>query len=252
MRVLTLDIETSPHLSFHFRRWQENIPAVNTIEESRMICWAAKFNDEKKVRFSAEWLDDDMLGSLWELLDEADVVVGFNSNNFDLKRINAEFIRKGWVPPSPYQKVDLMLQAKKHFKFSSNKLSAILDELGLAPKMTQDVNFKLWMDVSYHKLKKAQNKMRLYNIEDVKVTEQLYDFMLGWIDPHPNWGHFVNDEGTCDKPTCPNCGCTHLQKHKKRYTKTSSYQQYKCLDCGKYSRGRKALVKAKDKEGLLV
>jgi len=256
MNILTFDIETSPHLSFHWGRWQQNIPKAFTVSESSTLCWAAKWYGSKKKDVMAMTLWDDghdaMIEGIWELLDEADVVIGFNSNKFDVKRVNAEFLRLGLGAPSPYQKIDLLLQAKKHFAFSSNKLKDLLIELGLTPKLEDNVNMQLWMDVVYSNKKAAQNRMNAYCKQDVSSTEELYNYLLGWIDPHPNWGLFVNDVSNPDNPVCPNCGGQHLHKHKKRYTKVKSYMQWYCNDCGKYSRGRKALVKAKDDQGILA
>lgn len=254
MRILTFDIETSPHLSFHFGRWNQNIPAGNTVEESRMICWAAKWYGEKEVMCMTEWEDgqDAMLTGIWELLDEADVVIGFNSDKFDIKRVNAEFLEANWPAPSPYQRIDLLKQARKHFAFSSNRLKDLLEKLGLTPKLEQFAGMKLWIDVAYHRAKRAQNRMRKYNIQDVKSTEEFYDYMLGWIDPHPNWGHFADDVSDPDNPVCPNCGEQDMSPHKKRYTKVTSYMQWHCGSCGKYARGRKALTKSKDNQGILA
>ena len=255
MRILTFDIETSPHLSFHWRRWQENIPKQNTVVESETLCWSAKWYGSKKkdVMAMASWIDghEAMIQGIWELLDEADVVVGFNSNKFDVKKLNAEFLRYGIGAPSPYMKVDLLLQVKKHFNFSSNRLKDLLKELGLTPKLEDNANMQLWMDVVYAEKKSAQNRMLAYCKQDVVSTEEFYTYMLGWIDPHPNWGLFVNDVSDPDNPVCPNCGGRHMVKHKKRYTKVNSYMQWHCNDCGKYSRGRRSLTKLKTTEGVL-
>ena len=254
MKILTIDIETSPHLSFHWRRWQENIPRQNTIKESRILCWAGKWYGSKAITFKSEWADGHkaMMDTLWQMLDEADVVIGFNSDKFDIKRINSEFLRLGWHAPSPYQKIDLYKQTTKHFAFSSNRLKDLLKELGLTPKLEDNANMELWMDVVYNKRKSAQNRMKRYNIQDVYSTEEFYDYMLGWISPHPNWGLFVDDVSNPDKPICPNCGSKGMHKHKVRRTKVKVYQQWHCPDCGSYHRGRKALKNGKEDQGVLA
>jgi hypothetical protein len=128
MKILILDIETSPHLSWHWGRWKQNIPHKQTVTESAVLCWAAKWYGQKKVHFGSRWYDghEYMMEKLWLLMDEADVVVGYNSKKFDVKRINSEFIRLGWEQPSPYDQVDLLLQVRKHFAFSSNRLDDVL------------------------------------------------------------------------------------------------------------------------------
>lgn len=253
MNILTVDVETSPHLSFHWRRWNENIPPEFTIAESRIISWAAKWYDKKKVMHRDIWQDglDLFHEDLWNLLDEADVVVSYNGKKFDIKRINAEFLEHGMDPPSPFAQVDLFVQAKRHFNFSSNKLKHLLKRLGLTPKLEDGVDMQLWIDCVYKEDWNAQKLMKKYNIQDVKSTEALYEYMLGWLDQHPNWGVYVEDV-TSDTPVCPNCGGTHLVKHKVRRTTTRVYQQYQCQDCGKYSRGRKNIGTKGVDNGILI
>ena len=241
MNILTFDIETSPHLSYHWRRWQENIPYQNTIEESETLCWAAKWFGEKKVMSSTRWNDgqDAMMEGIWELLDEADVVVGFNSQKFDIKRVNSEFVLRGWAPPSPYKQVDLLLKCRQQFGFSSNRLKDILKRLGLSMKLEDNANMELWMDVVNRELKGAQKRMDKYCQQDVRSTEELYEYILGWIKGHPNWALFLDD--TKGKPTCPNCGSDHVTKKGVETTKIRKYQRYQCQSCGAYHRGRRSI-----------
>lgn len=254
MKILIVDIETGPHLSYHFKRWQENIPPEHTVVEGGTICWAAQWFGSSKMMFKSYWSDGfvPMLEGIYNLLDEADVVVGFNSDAFDVKMLNAEFIRQGWSPPSPYQKVDLYKQVKRHFRFSSNRLKHVLKELGLTPKVEDiDKGLALWIDVVHHKKATARNRMKAYNKQDVASTVELYEALLGWIDGHPNWGLFVND-GDGETPVCPNCKSESLHRHKVRRTSVRVYQQYQCQGCGKYSRGRKNIGPKGTDNGVLV
>ena len=251
MKLLVLDIETSPHLSFHWRRFKENIPPEFTVSESHVISWSAKWLGEKKVMFMSEWTHGrkTMLKGMYKLLNEADGVVHFNGKSFDIKRLSADFLRQGWGPPSPFDQVDLFLQTKRHFAFSSNRLKHLLKELGLTPKLEDNGDMSLWIGV-YNKDKACQKRMEKYNKQDVLSTEELYYYMLGWLDLHPNWGLYVDDINV-DKPTCPNCG-DRVHKHKYRYTKVRKYIQYKCSGCGKYSRGRKNVGPKGVNNGVLV
>ena len=53
MKILILDIETSPHTGFHWGLFQQNISIGQLIESSTVLCWAAKWLGEKKVHFSS-------------------------------------------------------------------------------------------------------------------------------------------------------------------------------------------------------
>ncbi len=48
MKILILDLETSPHKGFHFGLFQQNISISQLIESSTVLCWAAKWLDDKK------------------------------------------------------------------------------------------------------------------------------------------------------------------------------------------------------------
>src|SRR3546814_6332122 len=61
-----------------------------------------------KVIYHENRTDDDVdiTAKLIALLDEADVVIGQNSDRFDLPTINGRALVAGLKPPSPYKTVD--------------------------------------------------------------------------------------------------------------------------------------------------
>jgi len=53
MKVLMLDIETSPHKAYVWGLWNVNI-ALNQIEEpGSTLCWAAKWLGDKPLMFAS-------------------------------------------------------------------------------------------------------------------------------------------------------------------------------------------------------
>jgi len=89
-KVLTIDIETAPNIVKAWGLWQQNIATSQIIEAGRVICFAAKWHDKKKVEFYGEngVGHEQMVKEAWRLLDEADIVVGYNSPGFDIKHLN--------------------------------------------------------------------------------------------------------------------------------------------------------------------
>src|SRR3546814_7474699 len=77
-----------------------------------------------KVIYHENRTDDDVdiTAKLIALLDEADVVIGQNSDRFDLPTINGRALVAGLKPHSPYKTVDTCLVARKEFGFPSNSL----------------------------------------------------------------------------------------------------------------------------------
>lgn len=225
MKILVLDIETRPNLVWAWGLFKQNISINQIVEPSTIMCWAAKWVGKKPVYFADE-RDPDMMALLWDLLDEADVVVSYNGKRFDMPTINKEFVKRGWAPPSRYRQVDLLQTVRREFRFTSTKMDHVCRELGLGSK-TQHSGMSLWkacMDGD----KRAWGTMKKYNKQDVKLTEQLYNELLPWITNHPNWGMYVDS----DNPVCPNCASDKIIKKGMQVTQTRTYQRYRCNGCG--------------------
>lgn len=235
IRILTIDIETRPNLAYVWGLWDQNI-GLNQIEETgTVISWAAKWYGDKKVHFASDHHDGhaDMVRKAWELLDEADAVVGYNSKSFDMKHLNREFVLAGMPPPSPYVDIDLLTVVKQRFKFTSNKLQHIATELGLGSKVQHD-GFDLWLACMKDDAK-AWKTMKRYNIQDVVLTEKVYEKLRPWIKNHPHLGLYGGDP-----EACPRCGHGDIVKRGFAHTRTSTFQIVQCKKCGGYSRLSKA------------
>jgi len=235
-KLLTVDIENRPSLGYIWDLWNQNLSLPQMVEYAETICFAAKWHHSKQIEYYSTYHHgkEEMVAQAHRLLSEADVVIGYNSKKFDLKHLNREFILAGMEPPAPYQQVDLYLAVRNQFKFASNKLDHVAQQLSLGGK-TQHTGFQLWVDCMAGS-EKAWNLMRRYNKQDVVLTEKLYDKLLPWIPNHPNVGLYDGIEDGCVA-----CGSTNLQSRGYAYTSMSSYQRLVCLDCGKWNRGNKRM-----------
>jgi hypothetical protein len=235
MKILIIDIETRPNLAWCWGLWDQNV-ALNQIEQvGSVISWAAKWHKQKNVMFASDHHDghDEMIKQVWELLDEADVVVGYNSKAFDMKHLNREFLTAGLPPPSPWVDIDLLSVVKQKFKFVSNKLDFVVRELGIGSK-TQHNGFDLWLGCMKED-PKSWALMKKYNCQDVGITEKLYDRLLPWIKHHPTRGIY-----TGELRNCPRCGHNDMIIRKYVTTKTGRYPVMQCKKCQGYSRMSKA------------
>jgi predicted RNA-binding Zn-ribbon protein involved in translation (DUF1610 family) len=237
MKVLTVDIETSPMVVMSFGLFDQNISIKQILQPTRMLCWAAKWHGEKKVEFRSEHHDgtDVMLERIHALLDEADAVVGYNSKSFDIKHIFREFLQAGMSEPSPFADIDLIKTARGRFRFNSNKLDWVSRELGIGSKV-ENAGIDLWRGVMIDNDPKRWGEMKRYCKHDVVLTEQLYDRLRPWIKSHPHHGLYDDAART----TCPNCGGHDLQRRGHARTATARYQRFQCQGCGKWCRGKHA------------
>lgn len=247
MKILYLDIETSPNICYTWGLFNQNISLSQIVEPGETLCWAAKWDDNKEVMFrSYQHSMDIMLKEIWHLLDEADVVVHYYGTKFDIPTLNREFVKYGLGIPSPYHQVDLCQVVKKRFKFVSNKLDFVCQQLGLGAKI-QHKGMSLWHDCLQGD-RKAWNIMEKYNKQDVKLLPKLYKKLRPWIQGHPNAALF----DTSTQRVCTNCGSHRLNKRGTVKTLTMKYDRYRCMDCGKWQRGRHNVLSKEKRENVMV
>lgn len=234
IRTLFLDIETAPAKAYVWRMFDNNISLDMMQEYDGVLSWASKWAGEDYTDFSSVHMTNkkSMLQEVWRRLDEADEVVGFNSNSFDLRWLNAEFAVVGMGPPSPYKKIDLMRTVKRDMKFISNKLAYLSERFNVGEKLPHE-GFDLWAKCMQGD-EEAWATMEAYNRQDVVLTEELYDKLRPWITTG------VNRSAVSLGHVCPSCGSVHLQSRGTARTTTMTYRRYHCQGCGAWSRARVA------------
>lgn len=237
-KILCLDIETSPHVAAVWGLWDQRVSLSQLRECTRVICWAAKWHGRRGVEFRSDHHDghEGQIQRMWELLDDAEIVTGWNHKGFDLKHLNREFVLAGLAPPAPYVTLDLMLEVRKQFKFASNKLDHVGQQLGVGKKVSNSGQ-SLWDACLLRDDPAAWEKMRKYNIQDVRLTEKVFDAIKPWLKM-PNVALMNGQEGL----VCTACGSSSVVKRGFAITGTGAYQRYACKKCKKFSRGAQRLA----------
>ena len=243
MKILILDLENSYITGGVWGLWGVNVSIDQILDCGKVLSYAFKWYGKKDTTF-LKHTDAGFLETIHAALDEADAVVTFNGKRHDIPLLNREFIKGGYGPPSPYKQVDLYETAKKQFKFPSNKLQWLLTELKLGTKFEHE-GFPLWIKVLKDDAV-AWKTMERYNRDDVKLTEKLYRKLLPWITSHPNYNLFGKTG------VCTNCGGHHFHSRGTAKTQTGIYPRLKCLDCGKWMRGRFTITDKKTRKDILV
>ena len=187
-RELYLDIETSPNMAF---LWSLRVPGgyVNPdmiVKDWMVISWAASWVGEREVysgvltsRQAKKWDDSKILHPLWNLLDDADVVIGHNHDRFDLKKLNTRFLVHNFGVPRKYRTVDTLKVARKNFAFESNKLDFLNARLGNLPK--HEMHLSDWVNICLSGDPKTLEKMARYNRGDVVEGKKLYERIREWV-----------------------------------------------------------------------
>ncbi len=246
MRTLFIDIETAPAKAYIWNLKTRYVPLSQVQEDGYMLCFSYSWDDDDYIYSVARWDkggERAMVQKAWDLLDEADAVVHYNGDNFDIPTLHTHFLRYRLGPPSPAHHIDLYKTVSQKFRVLSKSMNHMLHILGLESKM-EHKGFELWtgcMDGN----KADQNTMEEYNLKDVEVMFELYSELRPWINNHPNVSLWMEPG---DEPRC-RCGSTNLRNKGYKRTKVLTYKQYKCNECGTYMRERTAVDSGKNRRG---
>lgn len=240
MKVLLYDIETMANLGWIWGKYEQSV--IEYQQEWYMLCFAYKWLGQKKTHvvslpdfpdYEPGTTDDfNVVEKLWNLFDEADVVIAHNGDSFDQKKAHARFVYHHMSPPSDYKQIDTKKVAKRHFNFNSNKLDDLGNHFRVGRK-TPHTGWEMWKGCEQGDMK-AWNLMTKYNKQDVDLLEKVYLRMRPWMKNHPSVTVF--DE---QFDGCPICGGTDMQKRGFTFTKTGKKQRYQCMTCHAWSTDRK-------------
>jgi DNA polymerase elongation subunit (family B) len=240
-RVLLFDIENTPNIAYTWGKWQQDVRKFE--REWWMLCYGYKWLGERKTHVVAQpdfsgytrdrTNDRQLVKSLRDLIDEADVVIAHNGDKFDLPKARARWAVHGIDPPSPVKSVDTLKVARRYFMFNSNSLGDLGETLGLGSK-GETGGFDTWLDCMAGD-PKAWARMIRYCGKDVDLLEAVYLRLRPFIENgHPNMSLMS------DKPdACCRCGSDRgMKSHGWRYYGVTKRRRFRCRDCAAFCYGR--------------
>lgn len=248
-KILFIDIETKPILAHVWRLFDQNVGLNQIQEDWSILSYCAKFKGCDDVIYedlqgSDDFEDDSkLLGNLWKLMNEADIIVGQNSKRFDVKKINARLVLNGYPKPSTFRQIDTLLIAKAQFGFTSNKLQYMTDKLCTQYKKLEHGKFAghlLWSECMKNN-PEAWAEMKLYNVNDVLSLEELYDILSSWDSTLPNFDVYVDE--ILDMSEWDEDGF--------HYSNVGKYKRYRNKITGQQRRSRVNLLPKEKRDSLL-
>lgn len=235
VNMIFYDIEMMPNL---VRTWQKYEQTVIWYERYAYM-WSISFKERGKKKITHKnitdfplykkdkYSDEALVKYTWEILNNADITVAHNGDSFDDKVLNGRFAHYGLTPPKPRKTVDTKKVYKYAFRDDSNSLKDICMKHNL-PHKKETGGYDLWRECENGN-QKAIKKMAWYNNGDITSLEAVYDFVLPYINNHPNLA-LMNEK----RIACPNCGSENMQKRGNALTRTAIKQRWQCQDCGSW------------------
>ena len=252
-KILLIDIETAPCLAYTWGSgYKLNIQPEQIKEDWYILCYAAKwlledgvFGDLVSPKESVDLDDSRICASLWKLLEEANIIIAHNGNSFDIPKINSRLIENGFGPYSSFESIDTLLQARKIFKFDSNKLDILCQKFGIGKK--DDTDYELWKACKNGD-RQALQYMYKYNKNDVVMLEGLYLHLRPWMKSHPNLALYCDS----NMEICNHCMAVVDKKRIGYYTTpVNRFPAYRCK-CGAILRGRLSDVTREERARYLI
>lgn len=248
-RILTIDIETTPNVAHVWGLFDVTVSLNQIVEVGRVFCFAAKWYGEDEVQFFSDWNDghEGMVRAAWDLLNEADYVVSYNGRQFDMKHLRREFVLLGLPAPLPWRDVDLLQVVRRQFRFASNKLDFVAQQLGVGGKVKHE-GHDLWK-LCLEGDRDAWGRMEEYNRGDVVLTEGVFVRLLPWLGSTLNLALYAPDSaGEFAGVTCPACGAHDcLEPAGDVATPQTRFVAYRCSECGSLSRSLDRVVRVKER-----
>jgi hypothetical protein len=247
-RTCILDIENFPNFGYAWEQQEKYPSRQNLISVERpwniasfAYKWAGgparplcvALPDFPKTYRKDPFDDSELLKELHAILDEANLIVGHNVKQFDLRKIRARMFKHHQKPPSPFRVYDTLTEARSLGMFPSNRLGDLARFLDcpIGGKVEHE-GFAMWLKCMNGDMD-AWKRMKRYNIQDVAINEWVYHRLRPWSTNHPN----VTILGG-ESFLCPVCG-SRTKRAGWNEQKAYRTQRYYCLnrECGKFSSG---------------
>lgn len=243
-KILLFDIETSYNIGWFWSSGRTNfVTPEQILQERQIICISYMWLTDRKPK-TLTWSrtpgpgrDKKLLEKFSEIFEEADSVVGHNSNRYDIPMVKGRLLFHGLDPLPPTHQVDTLMEARRLFRLNSNKLDYIDKFIGGEGK--KGCGIDAWHAIIQNNCPDAMKDMVKYCEQDVLVLKNVYQKI---------WSHTartrIGASQIVEGRAICKCGSTDVQ-YRGKYTTGGgySYRRFKCKECGKwdkepyYSRG---------------
>ena len=154
MREITFDIET-----------RNLIPVLGRGDMTKLDLAIVGIHNSETGEYSS--YSQEELPKLWPIIEKADVLIGFNSDSFDIPLLN------NYYPGdlTKIRSIDLLVEVQKMLGRRIRLQSLAEATLGHGKSASGIQAVEWWQQGLY-------DKVREYCLQDVKVTRELYDYAL--------------------------------------------------------------------------
>lgn len=251
--ILYFDIETTISIFAGFGLGKQHISHEQILKRPEVMCISWAWND-KKVQHATfdlskydlskkdDVADYELLKQFSQEYAKADLIVGQNSEWFDVPWLRSRIIRHKLPPLPEVLHDDTYKQTQKTVRHISHKLDDVGDFLGYGKKANHGNGMDWWIRIAQGD-RKILKEMVKYCDEDVEKLRKIYKHQLPYVKSKLNMAAFT-EKVCCTSPTC---GSTDIIKDGYRRTLVGKFQRYRCNTCGHPFTGGENLLKNTNK-----
>lgn len=242
-KVLYLDLEISPALIYAYGAYEVN--ALKVKQPPMIVSYAWQWEGEKTIHCKIlpdypqyksgilNLTDKYICRDLYDLMNEADILVGHNFQKFDLKQAKARFFLNGFPPTKKWVVEDTLVIARRYFGFIKNNLDYLSEESGDVGKTKVKHSDVIWGCLDGDM--KDWEDLRTYNKRDIVITRNRYKDLGPWHETGFNKNLIYRRDNAC-----PHCLATKSKKDGlNKKGKVYWRQVYRCLSCWRRWSGEK-------------
>lgn len=235
-RILFFDIETSYNVSATWSIGRKVfIPHDMLLTPRKIMAICYMWDTDKKAKvlyWDMQQNDKELLKKFSRIYASANVVVGHNSDRFDIRRINDRLINHNLAPLAAVPSIDTLKLARKIGDFNSYKLDYLGQYLGYGAKIKTD--FSWWKRIVENNDRKVLKDMGKYGCRDVELDRKIFHRLRPYSKLPV---HFGVMQGKHKWTSCRECAGSHLQKRGPYVTLNGMRQRFQCMDCGTWQTG---------------
>jgi len=230
-RILFFDVETTPVKAWIWRTGKQVLRHDQIVEGQKfdIICIAYRWQHSPKI-YSLQWNlakqdSSKMINDFAKVIESADVVIGQNSDSFDIKQINTQRLLHRQPPISWPTSEDTRKQIKKHFYVTSSSLEYMSKLLTGSGK--DKMAFQDWIDIIDKHSALALKKMVRYCKRDVQKLYEVWKRIAPYVTIKASRAVIANT----GQEACPSCASKLTRKYGFRVTRTGKKQRMQCYSC---------------------
>lgn len=235
-KIGVIDLEVLPMEVYTYGLFDQNMGVNQIIEHASLASFSIMILGHEIEYYEVNWKrnprDDRALTKrLHERMSACDIVLGQNSDAFDIRVANERFLTHDLGPSKPVHILDTLKMSRKHFKLPSHSLEYKSMRFCKTKKLTQRKFPGMLLQIEcLKKNPEAWAEMQLYNKIDVQATAEFAKRIAPWYEKNLN----VMKPGALFCCTNILCGSTNIIRRGWKPLRSGVYKQYSCHDCGKW------------------